>query len=208
MAGEYFQSVAGGQLDSYRLFNTDYREIGMFLKPAGIAFNSSVTVRQDLVTLTAGTDTSITSMTLSSVNGAIYNPPPGFALTDQSILNRVQMDDRYIKKSDYGAINLVEASPVVWPADPMKIAILRLTSSRQLAFPSGAGFVPGATYTLIVVQGALNTPCDIGWLGNYMFPNKTKPALSRSNYAIDVFSFIYDGTNMYGAVQRNLGIGG
>lgn len=208
MAGEYFQNVAVGQLDSYRLFATDYREIGLFLKPAGISFNSSVTVRQDLVSLTAGTDTNSSSITLSSVNGAVYNPPAGFTISDQSILNRLQMDDRYIKKSDYGAINLVEASPVVWPADPMKIAILRLTSSRQLAFPTGAGLVPGATYTLIVVQGALNTPCDIGWIGNYLFPNKTKPALSRSNYAVDIFSFIYDGTNMYGAVQRNFGIGG
>ena len=214
MAGEYFRDVALGQLDSYRMLNTDYREIGLFVKPPGVTFNSAITVRSDLVSMIAGSDLASSTITLSSGVGATYNPPASFTITDQSILNRLQMDARYIKKTDYGVMNLVEGTPVVWNADPMKIAVLRLTNSRQLAFPTGSGLVAGATYTLVVYQNLLNQPCDIQWQdsqtgngGIFMFPNKTKPALTRSNYGMDVFSFIYDGTHMIGAVQRNFGRG-
>jgi hypothetical protein len=59
----------------------------------------------------------------------------------------------------------------------------------------------GASYTLIVKQDATGSR-TLAYGTSYKWPGGTAPTLSTAANAIDVLTFISDGTNMYGVAQK------
>ena len=72
-----------------------------------------------------------------------------------------------------------------------------------MAFPTG--MIPGVAYNLIVVQNVAGS--GLNWDAKFFFPGKIKPVLSTTLYSIDVFTFLFDGTNLYGTMQKSFGTG-
>ena len=60
----------------------------------------------------------------------------------------------------------------------------------------------GATYILRVIQDATGTR-TITWNSVFKWPGGTAPTLSTGNGAIDIITFVSDGTNLYGTAQLN-----
>ena len=74
---------------------------------------------------------------------------------------------------------------------------------EAVEFRCPIGKVAGSTYILIVKQDGsgsrtLNTDASA-----YKFPGGTSPTLSTGANAVDVLTFVSDGTSMYGVSQLN-----
>lgn len=94
---------------------------------------------------------------------------------------------------------LIDAASISWNLDTNQAAIVTLGGNRTLANPTN--MKAGASYTLIVVQdGTGNRTLAYG--ANYKWPSGTAPVLSTAAGAIDILTFISDGTNMYGAIAK------
>lgn len=73
-------------------------------------------------------------------------------------------------------------------------------TGRTLSNPTN--LVTGASYQLIIKQDATGSRTITTWGTVYKFPNGVKPVLSTAASAIDVLSFYFDGTNLYGVAQK------
>lgn len=102
----------------------------------------------------------------------------------------------------FATATLTDASPVTWNLNTQQAASLLMTSgigaTRQLQNP--ANLKNGGTYTLIVTQSSTGSNA-LTYGTAYKWPGGTAPTLSTANNAIDILTFISDGTNMYGVGQ-------
>lgn len=96
------------------------------------------------------------------------------------------------------SVALTDASPVTWNANTQQYATLLMTSgigaTRQLQNPTN--LVAGGIYVLQVTQSSTGTNA-LTYGANYKFPGGVAPTLSVANNAVDVLTFISNGTNMY-----------
>lgn len=102
----------------------------------------------------------------------------------------------------FAQATLTDASPITWNLSTQQAAYVLLTAAigatRQLQNPTNLKV--GASYTLIVQQSSTgNNALTYGTL--YKFPGGVAPILSVGVNAIDILTFISDGTNMYGVSQ-------
>lgn len=98
---------------------------------------------------------------------------------------------------------LTDGANISWEADDDsgKInATVTLAGDRVLDNPTSLN--NGTSYNLIVKQDATGTRLlTFGTL--FKWAGGTAPTLSTSANAIDIFTFIYDGTNLYGSIVQN-----
>ena len=98
---------------------------------------------------------------------------------------------------------LTDGANISWNANDNsgKInATVTLAGSRILDNPTNLN--NGTSYNLIVKQDATGTRLlTFGTL--FKWAGGTAPTLSTSANAIDIFTFIYDGTNLYGSIVQN-----
>ena len=225
MQGSYYSDPATGGLVSSRTSIVDSDSVRINSRSVTLNQVSEIRVRYNTIVNNAADGALSSCTSLTGTSGLTYAPPStpgGFPLTLTSVLNKQQLDDNYLPKpanatagqiimsngtgwgpAAFGKITLVDAPTINWAADPLKVAVVTLTTTRNMAFPTG--LIPGAAYNLIVVQGIAN--CSLNWDTKFFFPNKAKPVLSTAQYSIDIFSFIYDGTNLYGTMQKSFGTG-
>lgn len=100
----------------------------------------------------------------------------------------------------FAQASLTDAATITWNANTQQAAYVLLTSAvggtRVLGAPSNLH--AGATYTLIVQQSSTGTNA-LTYNAVFKWPGGTVPTLSTGNNAIDILTFITDGTSMFGA---------
>ena len=222
--GLYITDPATGCMTTNKNINIDPDSVWLnSFDPAG---TSSVRVRRaGQVNIAVGDNLNkSSSINLSPLNGAVYTPPANVPIATNMMLNKEQMDSMYFPKSSnntlglmmmangtgwdatgFGMLDLVDAPTVNWNAtgNQFRTARLFLTTTRTMAFPTG--MIPGVAYNLIVVQNVAGS--GLNWDAKFFFPGKIKPVLSTAQYSIDVFTFLFDGTNLYGTMQKSFGTG-
>jgi hypothetical protein len=106
----------------------------------------------------------------------------------------------YTKTQNFNATTLTDAANISWDLESNQVAKVTLTDNRTLDNPTN--MVDGATYILRVIQdaGGTNT-LDYG--NAYLWPGGTAPTLTVTGDAIDVITFISDGTNMFGVISQD-----
>ena len=87
-----------------------------------------------------------------------------------------------------------------WDLNTQQSSVMTLTGNANLNSPSNQQ--AGGSYILIVKQDGTGGH-SLGFDGAYKFPNGVTPAVSSSANKVDVFSFVSDGTFMYGSISRN-----
>jgi hypothetical protein len=95
---------------------------------------------------------------------------------------------------------ITDSSTISWNANTQQAAILTITGNHTLALPSN--IQAGATYTLIVKQDATGSR-TLAYASGYKWSNGTTPVLSTAANAVDIITFLSDGTSMYGAFAPN-----
>lgn len=95
---------------------------------------------------------------------------------------------------------LTDAATIAWNLDSNQVAQVTLGGNRTLGAPTNQN--AGATYVLIVKQPA-GANYTLSFNSTYKFTNGNPPTITASNGAIDILTFISDGTNMYGGYLQD-----
>jgi len=102
------------------------------------------------------------------------------------------------RSQNFAMVTLVDGTNISWNLNTSQVATVTLAGNRTLNNPTN--MQSGATYILIVKQdGTGNRTLSYG--SAYKWPNGTPPILSTTASAVDILTFISDGTNMYGMMQ-------
>lgn len=104
----------------------------------------------------------------------------------------------YTKTQNFNATTLSDAATIAWDASSNQVASVTLAGNRTLGAPTN--LVDGATYVLTVKQDATGSR-TLAYNVVFKFPGGTAPTLSTTANAVDILTFVSDGTNMYGVSQ-------
>jgi hypothetical protein len=91
--------------------------------------------------------------------------------------------------------SLTDGATVSWDTSSGQVATVTLGGNRTMAAPSN---LKVGTYILHVVQDATGSR-TLTWNSVFKWPAGVAPVLTTTANARDVFSFISDGTNLYGS---------
>lgn len=106
----------------------------------------------------------------------------------------------YNKQQYFGLTTLTAGATINWNLNDNQVATVTLDQNSTLANPTNQQ--AGATYVLIVKQPAgANYTLSFGT--DYLFSTGSAPTITATNAAIDIITFISDGTNMYGGFLQD-----
>ena len=104
----------------------------------------------------------------------------------------------YTKTINFNATTLTDQANIAWDLSSNQVTKVTLAGNRTLDNPTN--IVDGATYILIVKQDATGSR-TLSFGTSYLFPGGTAPTLSTAANAVDILTFVADGTNMLGVFQ-------
>ena len=90
---------------------------------------------------------------------------------------------------------LTSATTVSWNANTQQVATLTLGHNATIA--NATNHSSGGVYIMRVTQAA--APKTLAWSTGYKWPGNTAPTMTATASAVDVFTFVSDGTYMYGS---------
>jgi hypothetical protein len=143
-----------------------------------------------VTSVSAGTGMSFTTITST-----------GAVAIDTAVVPRMAVVNAFTKTQHgpSGALT-ISANLVAWDASSIQVATLSVDVNATLSNPTN--LVAGETFVVKVTQaGGGGHTLAYGTV--YKWAGGTAPVLSTANGAIDILSFVTDGTNMYGAFQQN-----
>ena len=108
--------------------------------------------------------------------------------------------NEWTKTQNFNATTLTDAANISWDAESNQVAKVTLTANRTLDNPTN--MKDGATYILRVIQDAGGTN-TLAYGTAYLWPGGTAPTLTATGDAIDIITFVCDGTNMYGVISQD-----
>lgn len=106
----------------------------------------------------------------------------------------------YTKTQNFNATTLTDWANISWDLSQNQVSSVTLWGNRTLDNPTN--MVDGATYILIVKQDGTGSR-TLAYGTAYKRTWGTAPTLSTGANAVDILSFVSDGTNMYGVSSLN-----
>ena len=177
---------------------------------------TSGTITTGLIpTLTAGTTTGTagiftagTIATLNSTTGTIGNftttltgdvtISTGSATvgTRVAVVNTAQ---EYTAAHNFNATPLTSGDSIAWDLSSNQVTRLVLSTNGTMA--DATNKVDGSTYILLVTQGTGSN--TLAWNATYKWPGGTAPTLTTGSAKSDIFTFVSNGTNLFGVASQN-----
>lgn len=105
----------------------------------------------------------------------------------------------FSKSQTFDVVTLEDAASIAWDWSLGPIAKVTLTDNRTLAAPTGLNGKAG-TWALFVRQSAGSN--TLAYDNVYLFPNGTDPTLSTAAGALDVLTFVTDGSAIVGSITK------
>ena len=99
------------------------------------------------------------------------------------------------KAGYFTATALTSATSISWDAGSNQSAVLVLGHNATMG--AATNQANGGVYILKVTQNT--SPKTLSWNSNYKWPGNTAPTMTATGGAVDVFTFVSDGTYMYGS---------
>ena len=90
---------------------------------------------------------------------------------------------------------LTSAATVSWNANTAQVATLTLGHNATVA--NATNHQSGGVYIMRVTQNT--APKTLAWSTGYKWPGNTAPVMTSTGGAVDIFTFVSDGTYMYGS---------
>ena len=90
---------------------------------------------------------------------------------------------------------LTSATTVSWNANTAQVATLALGHNATVA--NATNHQSGGVYIMRVTQNT--SPKTLAWSTGYKWPGNTAPVMTTTGGAVDIFTFVSDGTYMYGS---------
>jgi len=105
----------------------------------------------------------------------------------------------FTKQQNFNATTLSDGSSISWDLNSNQVAKVTLGGNRTLSNPTN--LVDGSVYILRVIQDGSGSR-TLAYGSAYDFPEGTAPVLSTAGNAVDVLTFVCDGSNMLGVIQQ------
>ena len=99
------------------------------------------------------------------------------------------------KAGYFTATALTSGTSVSWNAGSNQSAVLVLGHNATMG--AATNQANGGVYILKVTQNS--SPKTLSWNSNYKWPGNSAPTMTATGGAVDVFTFVSDGTYMYGS---------
>ena len=107
----------------------------------------------------------------------------------------------WTRAQNFNATALTDGANIAWNAEQNQVASVTLGGNRTLDNPTN--MKDGATYILIVKQDATGSR-TLAYGTAYKFENGAAPILTTAVNAVDILTFVSDGTSMFGVAQKDL----
>ena len=131
------------------------------------------TLQNTTITTTSGTDTTSVQLKVDAGGGGVSFDKAGF----------------------FSGTSLTSGTTVSWDVAANQVA--GLTLGHNATMGAATNQANGGVYILKVTQGS--SAKTLSWNSNYKWPGDTAPVMTATASAIDVFTFVSDGTYMYGS---------
>ncbi len=129
-------------------------------------------------------------------NGVSGNP----TLNVGNLVARTDTAGVYTAQQNFGAVAITSsANSIAWNLATAQSAKHVFTENTTLANPTN--MVDGGTYVLKLTQHA-SSPKTLAFGSAYKFPGGSAFVVSSTNSAVDILTFVSDGTNMYAVGQK------
>lgn len=164
--------------------------------------SGTVTATNTLVIARAGSDT------INGTTSAVMAAPYGFRRlvsdgtskwTFDGGIARLGTVGAYTAQQYFSTATLTDAATINWNLSTAQVAKLTIGGNRTLANPTN--MVDGGTYILRITQDGTGSR-TLAYGTAYKWPGGTAPVLSTTAGAVDIITFVSDGTNMYGNIQK------
>jgi hypothetical protein len=116
--------------------------------------------------------------------------------TRVAVVNTAQ---EYTAAHNFNATTLTSGNSIAWDLSSNQVARLVLSTNGTMA--DATNKVDGATYILIVTQGTGSN--TLAWNTTYKWPGGTAPTLTTGSAKSDIFTFVSNGTNLFGVASQN-----
>jgi len=182
---------------------------------ANITNGTIQTLTASTATISNGTysgainSTNGTISTLNSTTGTIGNLSTtlvgdltisqGTATASTATVAKLAVAQEYTASHNFNATSLTSGNSISWNLAANQVARLVLSTNGTMA--DATSKVDGATYILLVTQGTGSNTLD--WDATYKWPSGTKPTLTTGSAKSDIFTFISNGTSLFGVASQN-----
>lgn len=115
--------------------------------------------------------------------------------------SKLNVAQEYTATQNFNATILTDGVTINWDASVNQVTKVTLAGNRTLANPTN--MLDGATYIVRIIQDATGSR-TLTFGTAYNFPGGTAPTLTTTANAVDIITFISDGTNMLGVFQGDM----
>jgi hypothetical protein len=164
---------------------------------------STATISQGSAILTQGTIATLNSTTgtignLSTTLAGDLTISQGTATvgTRVAVVNTAQ---EYTAAHNFNATTLTSGNSIAWDLAANQVA--RLVLSTNGTMDDASNKVDGSVYILLVTQGTGSN--TLAWNATYKWPSGTAPTLTTGSAKSDIFTFISNGTSLFGVASQN-----
>jgi hypothetical protein len=116
--------------------------------------------------------------------------------TRVAVVNTAQ---EYTAAHNFNATTLTSGTSIAWDLSSNQVARLVLSTNGTMADASNK--VDGSVYILLVTQGTGSN--TLAWNATYKWPGGTAPTLTTGSAKSDIFTFISNGTSLFGVASQN-----
>ena len=102
---------------------------------------------------------------------------------------------QFTKAGYFPVTSLTSGATVAWDAGSNQSATLTL--AHNVTISNATNHAAGGVYLLRIVQGAAAK--TVSWGSGYKWPGGSAPSMTATANKVDVFTFVSDGTDMYGS---------
>ena len=162
---------------------------------ANISQGSAILTQGTIATLNSTTGT-IGNFTTTLTGDLTISTGSATVGTRVAVVNTAQ---EYTAAHNFNATTLVSGSSIAWNLQTNQVARLVLSTTGTMA--DATNKVDGATYILLVTQGTGSNTLD--WNATYKWPGGTKPTLTTGSAKSDIFTFVSNGTSLFGVAVQN-----
>ena len=151
------------------------------------------------VTTNANLSGHVTSTGNAAILGSFTIAQLNTAVSDGTVAE-LGTAQEYTKTQNFNGTTLTDAANISWDASANQVCKVTLTDNRTLDNPTN--MKDGATYILRVIQDAGGTN-TLAYGNAYKWEGGTAPVITATGDAIDILTFVSDGTNMYGVIAQD-----
>jgi len=174
--------------------NSTTGTIGSFNSTTGtIATLNSTTGTIATLNSTTGTITNLTTTLTGDLTISTGSATVG---TRVAVVNTAQ---EYTAAHNFNATTLTSGNSIPWDLSANQVS--RLVLSTDGTMGDATNKVDGSVYILLVTQGTGSN--TLAWNATYKWPGGTTPTLTTGSAKSDIFTFVSNGTSLFGVASQN-----